>query len=114
VLEEIRPDELKDMNVDIIERMGLDVVEKMGLDVFRGDELRRSREDEPRRGREDESRCGREDEREIFFNSRQNRTRRLVCPRRLRAFNAPIPFLEIPPRVGLGLVVCAANNCRSS
>jgi hypothetical protein len=87
--------------LDVVEKMSLDMVEKTSLD-------------EPRHGREDEPRHGREDEREKFLNSRQNRTRRLVGPRRLGAFNAPIPFLETLPRVGLGLVVCAANNCRSS
>jgi hypothetical protein len=88
----------------------------------REDEPRHSREDESRHGRESasrhgrggEPRLGREDERENFLNSRQNRTRRLVGPRRLGAFNATIPFLEILPRVSLGLVVCAANKCRSS
>jgi hypothetical protein len=50
--------------------------------------------------------------REIFLKiSRHNRTRRFGCPRRLGAFNAPILFLEIAPRVGLRFVVRAANNC---
>jgi hypothetical protein len=108
--------------LDMVEKTSLDMVEKVSLDMSREDEPRHGREGEPRHGREDEPRHGREgeprhgreDEREKFLNSRQNRTRRLVCPRRLGAFNAPIPFLETLPRVGLGLVVCAANNCRSS
>jgi hypothetical protein len=94
------------MDFDVVDKMSLDVVEKMSLDMIEKMSLDAVEKMSPAVV---EKMSGKN-----FLNSRQNRTRRLVCPRRLGAFNAPIPFLETLPRVGLGLVVCAANNCRSS
>jgi hypothetical protein len=90
LVEKVSLDMVEEVSLDLVEKVSLDMVEEVSLDVV-------------------EKMSGK-----IFLNSRQNRTRRLVGPRRLGAFNAPIPFLEILPRVSLGLVVCAANKCRSS